>query len=121
MDSRKLFDRISSLEDGLNVSKVKYADIAPFVGLDADQDLYDITTFDLYRSRIPTSLFRSIVQDMDLLLHQYGPPVDHRTEEATSRFLAPVGRTVVLRSLIAWLLNLVLSLEIGQSLSFMAA
>ena len=70
--------------------------MAPFVGLEPDQDLYDIPTFDLYRSRIPTALFRSIVQDMDLLLHQYGPPIDHRTEEATSRFLAPVGRILLL-------------------------
>jgi hypothetical protein len=53
----------------------------------------DIATFDLYRSRIPTSLFRSIVQDMDILLSQYGPPVEHETEEATSWFLAPVRRS----------------------------
>jgi hypothetical protein len=57
----------------------------------------DIATFDLYRSRIPTSLFRAIVQDMDVLLHQYGPPIEHETEEATSRFLAPVRGTLLLR------------------------
>jgi hypothetical protein len=54
------------------------------------QILTDIATFDLHRSRIPTSLFRSIVQDMDVLLSQYGLPVEHETEEATFRFLAQV-------------------------------
>lgn len=67
-----------------------------FVGLEAHRNLRDIATFDLYRSRIPTSLFRSIVQDMDVLLHQYGPPFEHATEEATSQFLAPVRRTLFL-------------------------
>lgn len=74
--------------------------MAPFVGLDPDQMMNDITTFDLYRSRIPTPLFKSIVQDMDVLLSQYGPPDEHETEEATSRFFAPVGKiqlTLLLR------------------------
>ena len=66
--------------------------MAPFVGLDPDKMMEDITTFDLYRSRIPTPLFKSIVQDMDVLLSQYGPPAEHETEEATSRFFAPVGK-----------------------------
>jgi hypothetical protein len=73
-----------------------------------------IATFDLYRSRIPTSLLKSIVQDMDILLPQYGPLAEHATEEATSQFLAPVSKSTVtssycdvtqtpdLRSLIAW-------------------
>jgi hypothetical protein len=67
--------------------------MAPFIGLDPNRKMNDITTFDLYRSRIPTSLFRSIVQDMDVLLSQYGPPIEHETEEATSRFLAPVRKS----------------------------
>lgn len=66
-----------------------------FVGLEAHRNLRDIATFDLYRSRIPTSLFRSIVQDMDVLLHQYGPPFEHATEEATSQFLAPIFNHLV--------------------------
>jgi hypothetical protein len=53
----------------------------------------DVATFDLHRSRIPTSLFRSIVEDMDVLLPQYGPIMEHESEEATSRFLAPVGES----------------------------
>jgi hypothetical protein len=94
LTSRKLFDCIYSLEDGLGVSfAVQYQDMAPFVGLDPNRKMNDIATFDLYCSRIPTLLFRSIVQDMDILLSQYGPPVEHETEEATSRFLAPVRRS----------------------------
>ena len=54
-DSRKLFDRIHSLEDGLGVSlsNIQYQDMAPFVGLDLIGE-NDIATFDLYRSRTPT-------------------------------------------------------------------
>jgi hypothetical protein len=51
----------------------------------------DIEFFDLYRSRIPTALFKSIVQDIDVMLVQYGPPINHETEEARSRFLSPVS------------------------------
>jgi hypothetical protein len=93
LDSRKLFDCIYSLENGLSVSfsNVQYQGIAPFVGLNPHRNMNDISTFGLYRSRIPTALFRSIVQDMDVLLHQYGPPIEHLTEETTSRFLAPVS------------------------------
>ena len=75
---------------------MQYVDIVPFVGLNPERCLHDITTFDLYRSRISASLFRSIVQDMDVLLRQYGPPFEHATEEATSQFLATV-RILLLR------------------------
>jgi hypothetical protein len=51
----------------------------------------DIETFGLRRSRIPTGLFKSIVQDIDVMLAQYGPLVEHRTVEATSRLLSPVS------------------------------
>ena len=36
-------------------------------------ELGDIGTFNLHRSRIPTNLFRSIVEEMDVLQDQYGP------------------------------------------------
>jgi hypothetical protein len=81
-------------QDGrINVSfsKVEYRLIAPLVGLDADQRLADIQTFELCRSRIPTELFRSIVQDIDIMQVQYGPPLDHETEQARSQFLSPVS------------------------------
>ena len=81
-------------------SIVTYDDIAPFVGLEPVDLFEDVATFDLHRSRIPTSLLKSIVQDMDVLLAQYGPPSAHRTEETTSRFLSPVSmiRLVILRN-----------------------
>jgi hypothetical protein len=54
----------------------------------------DIGTFDLHRSRIPTALFESIVQDIDVMMVQYGPPIKHRTAESRSRFLSPVSASV---------------------------
>jgi hypothetical protein len=83
---------ILSLEDGLAVSfaQVKYEDVAPFVGLDPYRYLKDIGTFELHRSRIPTTLFKSIIQDMDMMMVQYGPLPEHEHQEATSRFLSPV-------------------------------
>jgi hypothetical protein len=51
----------------------------------------NIKTFKLKRSRIPTALFKSIVRDIDIMLVQYGPPIEHETEEARSRFLSPVS------------------------------
>ncbi|KAF8227578.1 hypothetical protein L208DRAFT_1405158 [Tricholoma matsutake] len=66
--------------------------MAPFVGLDPNRKMNDIATFDLHRSRIPTSLFQV---HMDVLLPQYGPAVEHETEEATSRFLAPIFNCLV--------------------------
>ena len=51
----------------------------------------DIETFGLHRPRIPTGLFKSIMQDIGVMLVQYGPPIEHEMEEATSRFLSPVS------------------------------
>ena len=77
---------------GLNfsLSNVEYREIAPFVGLTPILDFADVPSFDLHRSRIPTALLRDIVTDMDILLVQYGTTMNH-TEEARSRFLAPVS------------------------------
>ncbi|KAG2347899.1 hypothetical protein BDR05DRAFT_944885 [Suillus weaverae] len=74
----------------ISFSKVEFQDIVPFVGLDHHRLTNDITTFPLHRSRIPTSLFKSIVEDIDMMMLQYGPPIDHETEEARSRFLSPL-------------------------------
>ncbi|KAH9006404.1 hypothetical protein EDB86DRAFT_3144168 [Lactarius hatsudake] len=76
--------KASLAEQGLNVSfsNVKYRDIASFFN--------DATLFDLRRSRIPTTLFKNIVLDMDVLLIQYGPPAEQSDAEARSRFLAPI-------------------------------
>jgi hypothetical protein len=74
----------------LNLSKVTYAKIAPFVGLDPLAKFRDVSNFELHRARIPTSLFQDIVRDMEVMMQQYGPPDGHQNEEARSRFLAPV-------------------------------
>jgi hypothetical protein len=81
------------IEKGLNVSfsKVSYHDIAPRVGLVPTLAGYDMPTFEIHRARIPTSLFKSIVGDLEIVMNQYGEPRDHKNEEARSRFLAPVS------------------------------
>lgn len=65
-------------------------EIAPLANLDPAREFNDCPQFNQPRSRIPTALFREILADMDLLLLQYGPVECHRTEEASSRFLAPI-------------------------------
>jgi hypothetical protein len=72
---------------------VKYRDIAPRVGLQSDLRGRDMLTFDIYRARIPNSLFRTIISDIQVMMKQYGDPVCHKNEEARSRFLAPVSES----------------------------
>lgn len=74
----------------MSFSNVSYAHAAPRVGLNPDLELQDVSTFEVYRSRISTELFRAIIEDMDLMMIQYGPPNVHETEEARSRFFSPV-------------------------------
>ena len=61
------------------------------VGLEFYRKMKDVETFHLHRSRIPTALFKSIVQNIDVMLMQYGPPIEHNTEMAGSQFLSPVS------------------------------
>ena len=84
------------VEKGLNVSfsKVKYRDIAPRVGLDPTSGGRDMKTFEIHRARIPTSMFKEIVGDLDMAMYQYGEPLDHDNEEARSRCLAPVSAQI---------------------------
>ena len=72
-----------SSEDRIDVrfSNVKYESIASFVGLDAGLDGY--RHLELHRCRISTTLFKSIVQDIDIMLVQYEPPIEHKTEEGS--------------------------------------
>lgn len=46
-----------------NFYNVNFEDMAEFVELNPRLELDDIGTFNLHRSRIPTDLFRSIVED----------------------------------------------------------
>jgi hypothetical protein len=82
-----------SLAKGLDVSfsKVKYYQIAPFVGLEPSLYLRDAPTIEMHRARIPNALFKDIIEDIEIVMKQYGPPSDHQNEEAGSRFLAPAG------------------------------
>jgi len=50
----------------------------------------DIETFTRHRSRIPTNVFKSIIEDMNIMLMQYGPAPEQMTEETRSRSLSPV-------------------------------
>jgi hypothetical protein len=74
-------------------SDITYAQapVAPLVGLKPRYNLQVTQTFELHRSRIPTSLFKSIVEEMDVTLMQFGPLFEHEGEEARSRFMSPVG------------------------------
>jgi len=98
-------------EKGLNVSfsKVSYRDIAPRVSLESTLAGYDMPTFEIHRARIPTSLFKSIVGDLEIVMNQYGEPRDHESVEARSRFLAPVSAqrfpSLLLRSRLYQLFN----------------
>jgi hypothetical protein len=37
------------------------------------------------------ALLKEIIEDIDIMMKQYGPLIDHKNQKATSRFLAPVG------------------------------
>ena len=94
--------QIFCIDDYIDISffsKLTYADMARFVGLNPHGNMHDIVTFDLHRSRIPTSLFELIVDDMDILLPQYcrsWPTSTIYGEKALSRFLAPVSASTLL-------------------------
>lgn len=77
----------------VSFSNVKYENIAEFVGLDPIYKFEDALTFELHRSRIPTALYKRIIEDIDAMVMQYGPPDEHKTEESTSRFFSPVRVT----------------------------
>ncbi|KAN0133984.1 hypothetical protein V8E53_008202 [Lactarius tabidus] len=81
----------------MSFSNVSFREIAPFVGLDPIGQIWlcDAPRFNLHRSRIPTSLFKAIVEDMDILLTQYGNLRCQATEEARSCFLAPIFNHLV--------------------------
>ncbi|KAN0137008.1 hypothetical protein V8E53_005005, partial [Lactarius tabidus] len=49
-----------------------YSKIAQAVGLNPLYGYSDVPLFDLHRSRIPTTLFKDIVTDIDALSIQYG-------------------------------------------------
>lgn len=62
--------------------------MAPF---DPYNNLRDAPTFSLSPAHITTDLFKKIVGDLHVVLNQYGPPQEHTTLEAKSKFIAPVS------------------------------
>ena len=87
---------LSEKDINIRFSNLEYRDIAPDIGLGPLYSFSDAPLFDLYRSRIPTSLFKKIVKDIDVSLIHYGalnPRLgdNQLTEEARSRILAPVS------------------------------
>jgi hypothetical protein len=79
-------------EDGSSaIERATYMQVAPRVGLDPDRLMEDIGTFELHRSRLPTSLFETIVMDMDGIMGtECGPPLEKWTVRASSKSFAPV-------------------------------
>ena len=74
------------LAKGLDISFSR--DIAPRVGLDPLLKGNDMQAFDIHCARIPTALFKARVEDLGIVMNQYG---EHKNEEARSMFLAPVS------------------------------
>lgn len=68
-------------------SKIKYNQIAPFVGLEPSLCLRDAPTFKKHRARIPNILFREMIEEIEIVMKQYGLPSDHQNKEARFRFL----------------------------------
>lgn len=77
--------------DDAHLNDEIYRLIAPRVGLHPGLRGNDITASTIYRARIPTPLFKAMVEDLGIVIDQYGGFCEHNNEEARSRFLAPVS------------------------------
>jgi hypothetical protein len=84
---------------GVSFSKVQYDDIAPLVGLDPYAGGRDIPTFEMFYARLPNEIFLLIVNDIRMFGAQYGRMIDHKNEEARSRYLSSVGSSSNFRNL----------------------
>jgi hypothetical protein len=89
---------------GLNVSfsEVKYCHIAPLVGLKNKLAGSDMKAFKIHRARIPTYMFKEIIQDVEIIMTQYGDPAEHQTKEAILRFLATVRSETSASPMLFW-------------------
>lgn len=76
-------------------SKVQYVDIAPMVGLDPNIQGDDISSFDMFRARLPNAIFHKIVGDLKVLSAQYGTMDRHINEEARARYLSGYFNQIV--------------------------
>jgi hypothetical protein len=96
-------------------SKLKYGDIALKFHLDPILMGADMKTFEVHRARIPTLLFKAIVEDISIMMNQYGESMDHKNAEATTRFLAPVSaKRFSLFFLVLFELTLLLAIQLDS-------
>lgn len=70
--------------------EANYLSMAALVGHDPHQSMRDAPVSNVHRARIPAFLLKKILEDIHVSLNQYGPAEDHETQEARSRFMAPV-------------------------------
>ena len=77
------------------MSKVKYDDIAPKIGLDPGVKGDDIPEFEMFCARLPDSIFSQILVDLQAFSWQYGSLSKHDNEEARARFLSGYFNKIV--------------------------
>jgi hypothetical protein len=77
----------------IQLNKVKYKEVAPYVSLDPSREGSDILPLKTFRSRIPADLFGEIC--MDVAMEQYGRLEEHQNEEARNRFITSLFSRIV--------------------------
>lgn len=80
----------------VSFSRVGFEAVAPLVGLRPEAQLRDVSPFLISRARIPNDLFARIVDDIQVMVNNYGPYREHENDEATSRAIAPVRLSLVI-------------------------
>ncbi|KAL2829132.1 hypothetical protein BJY01DRAFT_255118 [Aspergillus pseudoustus] len=88
-------ERISEHKLDVSLSNVKYAQIAPYLGLNPMRRGTDMKKLQVFRSRIPNALFEEIANDISLAERHYGDPENHENEKARSRFLTSIFNRIV--------------------------
>ncbi|KAI9760483.1 MAG: hypothetical protein M1840_002411 [Geoglossum simile] len=86
---------VPSMKLPVSFSNVKFKDIAPRVWLDPHAFGRDIKELEIFRSRLPVGVFRTIFEDVQKVSIQYGRMVSHENEEARSRFIAAIFAEIV--------------------------
>ncbi|KIW22070.1 hypothetical protein, variant [Cladophialophora immunda] len=79
----------------VSFSRVTYGEVAPKLGSLPTLQGEDIPTFEMFRARLPNSLFEEILDDVGIYQLQYGSPSRHPNEEARARFLSGYFNRIV--------------------------
>ncbi|KAF8235462.1 hypothetical protein L208DRAFT_1422392 [Tricholoma matsutake] len=82
-DLNELKARIEDKALNVSFSKVKYKNIVHFVGLNPVRQFLDAPKFDINCARILSDLFKEIVEEIQSNMQEYGPPSEHKNEEAS--------------------------------------